>query len=77
MSKTPPSADDYRKRAAAIGKRLKHIAKNDKKRGRELLRRKQQALLALADNEDWLAGKSKYLRPKSTVRRRLRPASSV
>ena len=59
MSKTPPSADDYRKRAAAIGKRLKHIAKNDKKRGRELLRRKQQALLALADNEDWLAAKSK------------------
>jgi hypothetical protein len=78
MSKTPPSADDYRKRAAAIGKRLKHIAKNDKKRGRELLRRKQQALLALADNEDWLAGKSKEKeKPKAKVRRRSCPASSV
>ena len=55
MSKTPPSADD-RKRAAAIGKRLKHV-KSDKKWGVELLRRKQQALLDLADNEDWLVGK--------------------
>ena len=76
LSKTLPIADDYRKRAAAIGKRLKHV-KSDKKHGLGLLRRKQQALLALADNEDWLAGKSKYLMPKSTVRRRLRPASSV
>ena len=35
MSKTPPCADDYRKRAAAIGKRLKNV-KNDKKQGLEL-----------------------------------------
>ena len=73
MTKTPSSADDYRKRAAAIGKRLKHV-KSDKKHGVELLRRKQQALLALADNEDWLAGKSKE---KAKMRRRVRPAASV
>jgi hypothetical protein len=44
---------DYRKRAAAIGKRLRR--KGDAKSGCELLRRKRQALLALTDNEDWLA----------------------
>ena len=47
-----------------------------------LVRRKQQALLDLADNEDWLAGRSKEranrrTKPKAKVRRRLRPASSV
>ena len=76
MSRTPPIADDYRKRAAAMGKRLKHV-KSDKKHGLELLRRKQQALLALADNEDWLAGKSKEKAKPKKVRRSLRPASPV
>ena len=42
------------------------------------MRRKQQALLALADNEDWLAGKSNEKeKPKAKVRRRSCPASSV
>ena len=73
MSKTPPSADDYRKRAAAIGKRLGR--KGERQHGLELLRRKEQALLDLADNEDWLSGKSKEkAKPKPKVRRRLRPA---
>ncbi len=80
MTKTPSGADDYRKRAAAIGKRLGRVG--DKKYGLELVRRKQQALLDLADNEDWLAGRSKEranprTKPKARVRRRLRPASSV
>ena len=80
MTKTPSSADDYRKRAAAIGKRLGRVG--DKKYGLKLVRRKQQALLDLADNEDWLAGRSKEranprTKPKAKVRRRLRPASSV
>ena len=35
MSKTPPSADDYRKRAAAIGKRLGR--KGERKSGLELV----------------------------------------
>ena len=57
MSKTPPSADDYRKRAAANRQAARA-------QGRKEIRSRAgapeaQALLDLADNEDWLAGKSK------------------
>jgi hypothetical protein len=45
---------NYRKRAAAVGKRLKEpLAPRD----RANLAKKQKALKDMADNKDWLAGK--------------------
>jgi hypothetical protein len=41
MSKTPPSADDYRKRAAAIDKRLGR--KGERKHDLELVRQTRAA----------------------------------
>ena len=48
-------ADQYRKRAAALCKRLKpsQVQKTTP------VGRKQKALLDMADNEDWLDGKTK------------------
>ena len=48
-------ADDYRKRATAIGKTLRKRRKDH----RLLIERKQKALSDMADNEDWLDGKIK------------------
>jgi len=59
MAKRPspsPTAEQFRKRADAIGKRLKKTAN---KKEQEPLRKKQQALNDMADNEDWLTGKTK------------------
>ena len=76
MSKTSPSADDYRKRDGA-GRQAATA-----QRRREIRSRagapEATALLALADNEDWLAGQSKEKeKSKAKVRRHLRPASPV
>ena len=49
-------AEQFRKRADAIGKRLKKTAN---KKEQAPLRKKQRALNDMADNEDWLAGKTK------------------
>jgi hypothetical protein len=56
MAKTPPTkAETFRKRAAAAGKSSKKRVKND----RQLLLKRQKALNDMADNEDWLDGKTK------------------
>ena len=52
----PPTAEQFRKRADAFGRRLKKTAN---KKEQAPLRKKQQALNDMADNEDWLAGKTK------------------
>ena len=48
-------AEDYRKRAKAIGTTLRKRRKGE----RVPLERKQKALSDMADNEDWLDGKIK------------------
>ena len=58
MSKTPPSADDYRKRAAAIGKRL-GASRAKGNTVSSWCAGSNRRSSTLADNEDWLAGKSK------------------
>ena len=50
---TETRADDFRKRADAVAKTLK--LRNQSQRAPLL--RKQKALMALADAEDWLDGK--------------------
>ena len=57
-TRPPPTAEHYRKRAKEVGQRLKSA---NKKEG-ETLRKKQKALNDMADNEDWLAGRSKGTR---------------
>jgi hypothetical protein len=52
-------AEDYRKRAAVLGKRMK----SKRVEPTTPLGRKQKALTAMADNEDWLNGKNN---PKAT-----------
>ena len=54
---TPQSkrTESYRKRAKDINKRLKQRASTA---DRAKLTKKQKALNDMADNEDWLAGKS-------------------
>ena len=55
-------ADDYRKRAAALTK----IAKGRKARGDRVgVEKKAKALNDMADNEDWLAGKTRPRKPKA------------
>jgi hypothetical protein len=54
-------ADDYRKRAAATGKR----ASKNSKSARQPMLKKQKALNDMADNEDWLDGKIKKPKPKA------------
>lgn len=49
---TGTKAGDFRRRAAAVAKSLK--LRNQPQRAPLL--RKQKALIALADNEDWLDG---------------------
>ena len=51
-------AETYRKRADAVGKSLKKRNKQE----RVPLAKRQKALNAMADNEDWLDGK---IKPKS------------
>ncbi len=46
-------ADDYRKRATHIGKRMGHRVQTTTPLGR-----KQKALTDMAANEDWLDGKT-------------------
>jgi hypothetical protein len=48
-------ADDYRKRAVVLGKRMR----SRQARPTTPLGRKHKALTDMADNEDWLAGKNK------------------
>ena len=55
---TETRAVDFRKRADAVAKSLKLRSQLQ----REPLLRKQKALMALADNEDWLDGKPKRKR---------------
>jgi len=53
-SKPPSKADQYRKRADAVGRNLKRrLAKVDRARQE----RKKKALEDMAANEDWLDGK--------------------
>ena len=54
MAPTHTKDENYRKRAAAVGKRLKQsLAPRD----RAKLLKRQKALEDMADNKDWLAGK--------------------
>jgi hypothetical protein len=54
MTPSSVKAKNYRKRAVAVGKRLKgRLAPDD----RVKLVRKQKALNDMAENEDWLDGK--------------------
>jgi hypothetical protein len=48
-------ADDYRKRAVVLGKRMR----SRQAQPTTPLGRKHKALTAMADNEDWLDGKNK------------------
>jgi hypothetical protein len=48
-------AENYRKRAKALGKRMK----NRQTQHTTPVGRKQKALTDMADNEDWLDGKTK------------------
>jgi hypothetical protein len=48
-------AEHYRKRALALGKRMRP----SQVQSTTPLGRKQKALTAMADNEDWLDGKNK------------------
>ena len=54
MTKALSPAAKYRKRAYSIGKTMKTRRKSE----RGPLRKKQRALNDMADNEDWLEGKS-------------------
>ena len=55
-------ADEYRKRAVAVTK----TAKSRKRKGdRTAVEKKAKALNDMADNEDWLAGKTKSKKPKA------------
>jgi hypothetical protein len=53
-------ADDYRKRAAAVTKTAKRQKAKGDRAGSE---KKAKALNDMADNEDWLAGKTKPKTP--------------
>jgi hypothetical protein len=53
-------ADDYRKRAAAVTKTAKRRKAKGDRAGSE---KKAKALNDMADNEDWLAGKTKPKTP--------------
>jgi hypothetical protein len=55
MAKPPSRADEYRKRAAALDQSLKKRRNSE----RLPLLKKQKALNDMADNEDWLDGKSR------------------
>jgi hypothetical protein len=55
MAPQSKRTDSYRKRAKDINKRLKQRASTA---DRAKLTKKQKALNDMADNEDWLAGKS-------------------
>ena len=54
MAPSSAKATSYRKRAAAVGKRLKQRLGRDE---RSKLVGKQKALNDMAENEDWLDGK--------------------
>ena len=55
MAQSPTTGAQYRKRADAMGKRLKKRIK----KGQGAMRKKQKALNDMADNEEWLAGRIK------------------
>jgi hypothetical protein len=55
-------AEHYRKRAAALGKRMRPA----QVQSTTAVGRKEKALLAMAENEDWLDGAAKA-RPKRPV----------
>ena len=66
---TVSKADDYRNRADSLAGALR---KRTARAGAPILRKKQ-ALIAMAENEDWLDGKSGTPTTRASARKRGRP----